>query len=205
MSTGIVRITKNLSFDQVRSGAVSPILAYKTQVTDWIIGPARVLATILPRNTDHGMAILALELLFFEPHGQFINGTIVNGKSRLNFISAFDKFRVHLKTQHILLQDADLLSSAKVYEWARCGLFHSSLLATELLVDAVNFSGRPLARNPFLGGWLIDPWLILNCLEAYLNAYVSEVENNPSSALATNFNETFGKLFSGPLEQFSKL
>lgn len=202
MSGRIVRITRNLSFDQVQIGAVTPIEAYKIQVSDWIIGPARVLASQKPRNTDHGMAILALELMFFEPHGEFLDGSLTGSKKR--FCAAFDRFRSHLNGLHRLNSDVAMLDSEKVYKWARCGLFHSSLLATDLLVDAVGFSGRPLAKNPILPGWLVDPWLLLQCLEDYLKAYVEEVQQDKAGALATQFNNTFTRLFSEPIKKFSK-
>ncbi|WP_257306672.1 hypothetical protein [Geothrix campi] len=203
MSAKIVRITRNLGFDEVQSGAVSAIQAYKTQVMEWVIGPAKVLAAHLPRNTDHGMAILALELMFFEPHGQFLNPA--TSGSRNKFCTAFDRFREYLKSHSQILEDTDRLSSEKIYKWARCGLFHSSLLASDLLVDAVEFSGRPLAKNTVLEGWLVDPWLLLGCLENYLGKYVSEIEGNPSGILATHFNSTFTTLFNEPLERFSKM
>lgn len=203
MSGRIVRITRNLGFDQVQSGAVTPIQAYKIQVKDWIIGPARALATQQPRNTDYGMAILALELMFFEPHGEFLDGTLSGSKKR--FCAAFDRFRAHLNNCGQLGDDTAMLASEKVYKWARCGLFHSSLLATELLVDAVDFSRRPLAKNPVLQGWLVDPWRLLQCLEEYLEAYAKEVELDQSGVLAKNFSSTFTKLFNEPIERFSKI
>lgn len=198
----MIRITRHLTFDQVRTGAVSPIETYEIQARDWIIGPARMLATQKPRNTDHGMAILALELMFFEPHGQFLDGTLVGSKKR--FCSAFDRFLDHLKARDKLLLETDDLSSESVYKWARCGLFHSSLLATQLLVDAVGYSRRPLAKNSVLEGWLVDPWLLLDCLEGYLADYVVEVKRDPNSLLANNFSKTFTTLFAEPLERFSK-
>jgi hypothetical protein len=68
MMSGIIRITKNLSFNDLLSGSIAPVDAYRTQVHDWILSPARRLTEAYPEDTDHGMALLALELMFFEPH-----------------------------------------------------------------------------------------------------------------------------------------
>ncbi len=201
MSSQIVRITRNLDFAHVKCGDVPTIDAYKTLVKEWIIGPAKILAEQQPRNTDHGMAIWALELMFFEPHGQFLDHSLKG--SRKLFCLGFDRFRNFLTTEGKLSPDTHALETCKLYKWARCGLFHSSIMANELLVDAVGHCGKPLAKNSILNGWLVDPWLLLGCLDDYLDTYVTEVKSNENSELARNFEHTFEQLFSEPIRRFT--
>jgi len=72
MHAEMIRITANITLDDLRSGKISTVEAYETQVRDWIIGPAKTLASLYPTETDHGMALLAIELMFFEPHGKLL-------------------------------------------------------------------------------------------------------------------------------------
>lgn len=204
--SGIVRITKNLSFDDLLSGSIVPVDAYRTQVRDWILSPARRLSESYPEDTDHGMALLALELMFFEPHGQFLEGKYEKGRSKHYFCTAFERFRQFLRGRSMSTVDTDGLRTESIYKWARCGLFHSTLLANELLVDALQFGETSLSKNPIIaGGWLIDPWRMLVELEDYVDSYVSEVRANRDSAIATNFESTFKKLLREPAESFGRL
>jgi len=143
--------------------------------------------------------------MFFEPHGQYLEGKESRGpgESRRLFCSAFNRFRDFLKSKGMISKDVDQLPAESVYSWARCGLFHSTRLANELLVDAVGFGRACLAENSMLGGWLIDPWLMLDLLERYLDSYVSEVKNAPDDyQIVKNFEATFNRLLLEPMTHF---
>jgi hypothetical protein len=207
MMSGIIRITKNLSFNDLLSGSIAPVDAYRTQVHDWILSPARRLTEAYPEDTDHGMALLALELMFFEPHGHFLEGNYEQRQSKQYFCMAFERFRQFLKAKSMSAEDNDTddLATESIYKWARCGLFHSTLLAKELLVDAVQFGQASFAKNPIIsGGWLIDPWRMLDELEDYVDSYVSEVKADRDSAIAMHFEATFKKLLREPAEFFCR-
>lgn len=79
------------------------------------------------------------------------------------------------------------------YKFARCGLFHSSILGTEILISAVPIENKVFYKNPIIKGWLVDPWIMLNELEIYLNTYLSELKVD--SQLLQNFNITYKRLF----------
>jgi hypothetical protein len=200
-----VRLVKTISFDDLRRGVIAPIDAYKIQVQEWIISPGRRMAATYPGETDHGIALLALELMFFEPHGQFLQGAIGQMGSARLFCLGFDRFRRFLKEKHTIAEDIADLPTKKIYEWARCGLFHSLLLGKELLVDAVKHSRYCIDRNNVLGGWLVDPWRLLDAIESYVAAYVAEVKSGNNVELAKNFESTFTKLFFEPMDYFLKV
>lgn len=202
MNSHIVRITKNLSFDDLYSKRVSPIEAYRTQVTDWIINPAKMLAETSPRNTDHGMAILALELMFFEPHGQYLTGKDSKGNSGETFRGAFDKFQKFICTNH---QQAEFIEPESVWTWARNRLFHSTRLSNPLLVNAVGIGRNAIQKNPdFEDGWLIDPWRLIDLIEEYLENYISIITQNKNEDLSKNFHVTFDRLLGEAMRYFSK-
>jgi hypothetical protein len=201
MRTDLVRITRDIPLEDLKTGKVSPVDAYEVQVRHWIVGPGRRLSTLYPDETDHGMALLALELMFFEPHGRLLSTEPLAQESNRLFCRGFDRFREYLRRGGFIDDDTNGLASASFYKWARCGLFHYSLLADELLVDAVGYSGRCLARNPVLDGWLVNPWLLLDALEEYVAAYTQALRSEPESELRKNFDAAFGVLVQKPLER----
>lgn len=202
MNGTFVRISKDLSFEDLLNERVTSYDAYEKQVKAWIIEPARVLAEAKPRNTDTGMALLAVELLFFEAHGQYLTGESSQNKSRKTFCIAFDKFRDFLISEKMADESISDIDSVSVYRWARCGLFHSARLSKELLVDAVNYCSQPMAKNPLHGGWLINPWKLLEPLRFYVIKYVKLLKEKPDSIEAKKFQTTFNRLLIEPMSYF---
>ena len=202
----LVRITRDLSLQEVHRGTVDPVDAYTRLVEAWIFEPAKQLASLYPSETDHGMALLALLLLYFEPHGQFLTGQSSEGQSKRTFCAAFDAFRVHLSENHKMQPETSDLLSESFYKWARCGLFHSGRMSNELLVDAMGMSNSCLSKNPILGGWLVNPWQLLIELRNYNEAYTSRlVGAGTTDQLRKNFLQTYQVLVKEPADHFNTL
>jgi hypothetical protein len=115
----------------------------------------------------------------------------------------FDRFRGFLRQRGAIGPDTEILDAQSIYKWARCGLFHSSILASELLVDAARFANRCLAKNSILGGWLVDPWLLLAELETYLDAYIADLTSGDDRDLRSAFDASFAALVRAPLERLA--
>lgn len=201
----MIRITRQITLDDLRCGRISPVETYRAQVLDWIIEPSKRLASLYPGETDHGMALFALELMFFEPHGMMLPKPSEGTGSKVMFCRGFDRFRGFLRKKGAIGPDTDDLDAQSIYKWGRCGLFHSSLLAGELLVDATRFASRCLAKNSFLGGWLVDPWLLLEELELYLDTYIADIMSGNDRELKICFEASFSALVRGPLERLANL
>lgn len=199
----LVRVTSDITLDDLRTGRIRPVDLYAAQVRHWIIEPGSKLASLYPDETDHGMALLAIELMFFEPHGRLLPNEPRTNGSKMLFCRGFNRFREHLRASGTIGEDTDGLATECLYKWARCGLFHSSVLADDLLVDATRYAGRCLAQNPVLGGWLVDPWLLLDGLEDYLDAYMEDLKSDPESELRRAFEAEFAALVRAPLERIA--
>jgi hypothetical protein len=200
MNNNLVRITKNLSFGDLKEK--SPKEIYKIQVLDWIIEPSKQLSKLYPDETDHGMALLAIQLMFFEPHGQFLTGEDSLQQSKKLFVIAFNKFVIFMESRNKVESHDNLNISELFYKFARCGLFHSSIMGTEMLVSAIRIQEKVFYKNPIIGGWLVDPWLMLNELEKYLDDYLVKLADDGNSNMLENFNKTYNRLFEKHLSRF---
>lgn len=200
MNGKFIRITKEISFNDLQSGKVDSFEVYLSMVKRCILEPAEKLADSYPDNTDFGMAILALELMFFEPQGQFLTGKSSNQASKRTFCKAFDHFRHFLSRKKLISEEVSNLPSTSIYTWARCGLFHSGRLANELLVDSVDYSTFCLEKNNIVNGWLVDPWKLLPAINLYAEDYISMLKKGTDKELLNNFNSTFERLVQHPLQ-----
>jgi len=158
--------------------------------------PGSILA--LQDNSDYGMALFAMELMFFEPHGQYLSGNTSDQGSKRKFVTVFDRFKSEVKPEIGLDVPSD-----RFYSWARCGLFHSHTLVQDILIDARNIF-QPFSRNPqFPGGVLVNPYKLLNLLERYLDNYVLTIKEGRDQLLCENFDKAFNHLILQPMEYFT--
>ena len=68
----LVRITKNITIGDLKSGRKSPIDVYEEQMNCWLFRPLEQLALDKKQSFENGYSMFGLELLFFETHGKFI-------------------------------------------------------------------------------------------------------------------------------------
>lgn len=204
MYGNIVRITKDLSFQDLQNSVITKHQAYREMVQSWILRPARLLCSGPLSSSDSGMALLCIELTFFEPHGQYLSGASANPRSKVRFRVGFDAFRSYLVSNGLVGNDVAGLKTDSFYEWARCGLFHSCVPANELLVDAADYSQSCLTINPIFSGWLVNPWKMLDPLENYINEYIHQLEEGKDNTLNENFDFAFRKLVEIPMEHYCR-
>jgi hypothetical protein len=200
----LVYITGNVTFAHLEEGRVSDIDVLDAQVKNWLLRPAAHLAAMTPKigeRYEHGMSLFALELMFFEPHGQYLGGTDSQGQSGKMFLLAFERFRAWLVSQKRVETDFGEAQAKNVRDWARNGLFHSGQIKDGLLVDIRHMSKGPFYKNPVRKGWLVDPWQLLQDMNKYFDDYIRTLRN-PSTAedhqLIVNFKKTFRRLITAP-------
>jgi hypothetical protein len=201
---GLVYITGNITFADLDAARVSHVDVHEAQVRNWLLKPARHLAAMAPtigRQYEHGMALFALELMFFEPHGQYLTGENSDRQSGRIFLHAFERFRRWLLSRDRIGSDFTPEQATKVRDWARNGLFHSGQIKDGLLVDIRNIGRRPFFKNPLWDGWLVDPWQLLNDVEEYFGQYIT-ILKTPSDPehqeISKHFERTFQRLLVAP-------
>lgn len=200
----LVFITGAITFADLDAGRVSNIEVLKQQVHNWLLAPAKHLAAMEPvigRQYEHGMSLFALELMFFEPHGQYLSGTDSTGKAGQAFSIGFDRFRSWLQDNNRIGKEFGADEAKKVRNWARNGLFHSGQLKDGLLVDMRRSEKYAFYKNPAWEGWLVDPWNLLNDIEQYFVSYIhalTSASHPEHCSLKSAFEKTFQRLVVAP-------
>jgi hypothetical protein len=196
-----IRVVRDITYGMILSGEVAHHSVLEAQVCEWIIRPARHLAALRDvniRDTDHGIALLSLLMLFFEPHGQYLSGRDSRSTSQITFESGLQRFLNWLHSQHRLALAPSTISSEDFYKFARCGLLHSAQLKGEFLVDAKCLRNESIYHNNHLGsGWLINPWRLLEDLEDYFKDYIMVISDSSHAdyaSLRTPFDASFKRL-----------
>jgi hypothetical protein len=194
------------------SGIITAPKAYQKQTKGWLIEPAEILASNRD-NSDLGIALLSLELMFFEPHGYYLNGSAARKPNKptewasgASFRKGFGSFVSYLRTTEEISADITEREIDGFYKWARCGLMHAMTMSNEILVDALEVGGKTISKA--LGGQiiLVDPWLLLPRLSDYIDNYVNLLESSDkNSAARVNFDYTFSELIIKPGMRFETL
>lgn len=198
-----IHVSPKYTVEDVATQRVDAVDVLEDQVEGWIFQPADTLRQIgTGVNTDavhhNGMAILALELLFFEPHGQFLRGTDLEG-SAATFKTGFNKYKRYLSREYSS-QEREFtsyqdFSAKKLYQLGRCGLFHSAQLKYGLLVHPEVQGKLAFRYEPGVPAWIINPWPLLDSLRAYFKQYLTELRTSPPSTKREPFDKMMNASF----------
>jgi len=60
----LIRITKNITFDDLKKGRKSPVDVYEEQMNSWLFRPLDQLAADRQNTFENGYAMFGLELFF---------------------------------------------------------------------------------------------------------------------------------------------
>ncbi|HET6244821.1 MAG: hypothetical protein H0V01_10700 [Bacteroidetes bacterium] len=192
----LIRITKNITFEDLRTGRKSPIDVYEEQMISWLFRPLEQLATDKQNSFENGYSMLGLELLFFEPHGKYLSGDTID-KSGECFRYGLDPFLNYLEQNNFI--DSEVLQKLKAtnfYKISRCGIFHDMTIKSGLLIDSIHCGGEKVFYNsPVNNGLLISPWNFLAAEKKYFDNYITELKSDQTSTKYINFETTFNNLF----------
>lgn len=191
-----VRITKNISFEDLKKNRKTPIDVYEEQINCWLFTPLKQLSEDKTFYFENGYAMLGLELLFFEPHGKYLSGDTIK-KSGDCFKYGFEPFLNFLeKNKYIELKVLNKLQTTNFYKISRCGIFHDMTIKSGLLIDSIHMEPKKVFYdNPVNNGVLVSSWNFLNALNEYFNIYISELRADQTTLQYNNFITTFNKLF----------
>lgn len=196
MTENLVRITKNITFSDLKSGRKSPIDVYEEQMNSWLFRPLEQLSLDKKQSFENGYAMFGLELLFFEPHGKYLSGNTITA-SRKCFCSGFDPFLKFLK-ENSLIDSTTLgkIRATNFYKISRCGIFHDMTIKSGLLIDSIHMEKSMVFYNsPVNNGVLVSPWNFLNAQKKYFENYITELRKDTTSNEYNKFETTFRSLF----------
>ncbi|MCP1232062.1 hypothetical protein [Acetobacter indonesiensis] len=211
-----------LDFTDVIDKEDNYIQSWATIIKFWNFEPVKLL-TQGERVTDRGIAILTLELAFFEPFGSILTGQDSDGKSQKTFSEGLKYFSNWLFSKELIGEkECDILSVIGtssspniVYSYARCGLMHKmTMQGSNVFVDAfgigdyaiTDFNYKIKSQNkngslePSKNIFLIDPWRLLPLLEQFMDFFVEELIKSKQNGddLYINFKNTFERTIVGP-------
>lgn len=192
----LIRITKNITFEDLKTGRKSPIDVYEEQIKSWLFRPLDQLALDKVESFENGYSMLGLELLFFEPHGKYLSGSTITASGKC-FRYGFDSFLNFLE-QNLLVDKSTLgkIKATNFYGVSRCGIFHDMTIKSGLLIDSIHIEKeRVFYNSPIRNGILVNPWNFLDAQKKYFDFYIHELRTNATSNKYKNFETTFKTLF----------
>jgi hypothetical protein len=192
----LIRITKKITFGDLRQGRKTSIDVYEEQIKSWLIKPLKDLAKDKKNNFENGYAMFALELLFFEPHGKYLEGNSISA-SGANFKVGFNSFLNFLYANDFIDKNSlSKIRSLNFYNISRCGIYHTMTIKSGLLIDSIHMNEiKVFYYSPINNGILVSPWNFLIALEKYFENYIENLKINSSSEELRKFNITFNSLF----------
>jgi hypothetical protein len=202
-----IHVSPKYTVDDVVTQRADAVDVLEDQVEGWIFQPAdtlRLIGTEVNAEHHNAIAILALELLFFEPHGQLLRGTDEKG-SAATFKTGFNEYKRYLSAAdssqrgEFVYQD---FSAKKLYELGRCGLFHSAQLKYGLLVHPEVQGTLAFRYEPGVQAWIINPWPLLDSLRAYFKQYLADLRTSPLSAKRRAFDKIMSDSFHSKVNSY---
>lgn len=196
MTDNLIRITKNITFSDLKSGRKSPIDVYEEQMNTWLFRPLGQLSLDKKQSFENGYSMFGLELLFFEPHGKYLSGNTITASGQC-FRLGFEPFLKFLK-ENSLIDSTTLgkIRSTNFYGISRCGIFHDMTIKSGLLIDSIHMEKSMVFYNsPVNNGVLVSPWNFLNAQKQYFENYITELRKDTTSSEYNKFETTFRSLF----------
>lgn len=192
----LVRITKNITFEDLITGRKTPIDVYEEQINSWLFEPLKQLSVNKSATFENGYSMFGLELLFFEPHGKYLSGNTITANGKC-FRFGFDPFLKFLE-QNALIDKSTLekIKSTNFYGISRCAIFHDMTIKSGLLIDSIHMEKNKVFYNsPIKNGILVSPWNFLDAQKKYFDIYIKELRSDTTSDKYKNFEFTFKTLF----------
>jgi len=192
----LIRITKNITFKDLTTGKVTPVDVYQEQMYSWLFRPIEQLSTDIKNTFENGYAMLALELLFFEPHGKYLSGNTITGSAKC-FRFGFEPFlNFLLKNNQIDSTTLGTIKAINFYGISRCGIFHDMTIKSGILIDSIHMEKtKVFYTTPQFKGLLVSPWNFLKAQKAYFDLYITDLNADNKNKQYKNFETTFKALF----------
>jgi hypothetical protein len=135
---------------------------------------------------DSGFAALLIVLSYFEMIAKYIEGYQATGRSRYYFRTGVYHVFPQLGTAPQVIVD-DLLGT--LYEGARCGLYHSALTTSRIVLTGATTTS--MAFNAATSMLIINPHLLVPALKRQLKNYEYQIKDITNTQLRQKFERRF--------------
>ena len=233
---GEIRLSSKTSLnDFVASGKTDAhaLSVHEEQFLDWYLGPAKTLAA-LP-GTDQGFLLVHTLLAFFEPHGCYLQGgkaSVVktckgcgtgsckgcggsrddDSPSKRRFVTGLEAFKTHLRSNRAVQPQTIPfgLSNSDFYKLARCSMFHSMSLGTNLLLKPDRAGDEVVEAVSLSSGTVhcVNPFALLIEVERYFERYVHGLRKGAKprdEELRVNFRKHFNAEHGAAIKHYEAL
>lgn len=195
-------VSPNYDITKLKSGKIEDkIDVFADQMNGWLLAHAHALASRdYPTSQHTGFAILSLIGSYFEAIASFLEGESSEYKSAkffgIGFRDVFPEFESQVVATGATDVDAELkrLSDA-YYREVRCGLFHEAMVrAGTVIVKGASHTlqVREDASTKKLQ-FEIDPFSLLNRVQAHFDSYVSKLRSGAGTQLRTKFEREWDR------------
>ncbi len=160
-------------------------LGWQIQIAELIAnGGTHLNGTVVARIPDSGFAVLQICLSYFETIGKY-----VAGYARPRGMSP-DYFKEGVKVVFPHLGACGLDPTLdKLYEGARCGLYHGSMTCLGIAVSGN--AADAIIHDAVSGNLTLNPHKLPAALNAHLSEYVRKLKDPSQVLLRTNFEKRF--------------
>jgi hypothetical protein len=194
-----VLISPRFGPEKLASGRIEDFIdVYEDRIKGWMLDRADQMAQL-----PHGeFAALAIALSYFEPYWSFVSGRNSDGRSRRFFREGFvSVFPTPTPGRGMGAPPVDFQSRVAnyIYERARCGLFHSGMARTGILV-----AGYPQALNVSanletfeIGAVIVNVRIVISTIRYELDKYLAKVRDAAEEDVRRNFLAAWGLMHAG--------
>jgi hypothetical protein len=138
-------------------------------------------------NVRHsGFAVLSIVMSYFEKIGKYRSGFADMGKSRHYFKEG--AYFVFPSLRDISPDIVNKLLDA-IYEGCRCGLYHSGLTNSEIIITG-DF-GEPIGLDPDQKKLIVNPHMLIPELKSHLKGYETQLRNPENVEIRQKFEHKF--------------
>jgi len=195
-------VSPNFADSKLAAGKIEDkIDVFEDQMNGWLLAHAHSLASpAYPTSQHTGFAILTLVGSYFETIASYLQGASSEYQSAkffaYGFRAVFPEFETQVVAKGLPDVDAELKRVADAYyKEIRCGLFHEAMTRTGTVVVkgaeyTLQVAEHPITKKLRLE---IDPFHLLNRVQAHFNKYVAALRDPSETAIRENFEREWDR------------
>lgn len=176
-----MHISRHYTDAHLKTESIDELISiYEDQVRGWFFDQA----SLLEKISDHaGMVTLLVVLSYVEAHAIFYKGKDSNNQSQKFFRDAFKRI-FQISGEESKARD-DAID--QVYSELRCGLFHTGMTRSKVLISNSHNTSVTLENSLIF----VNPRLMLEVAQSHLSHYLMRLRNPEEKSLRENFQKAW--------------